>query len=193
MRVRLLGAALMAACVLGAGAQTNKPNVQGSAAVKQGDPAAAADKILSGFEKDFMGAANAMPADKYDFTPDSLHIPGADFATVRTFAQEVTHVTQANYSIYAGVMGTKPSVDVKAIANLKTKDQIIAALTDSFAVAHKAIATLTVENQNQEVGRGMTKDALALYGAVHGYDHYGQMVEYLRMNGIVPPASAPKK
>lgn len=193
MRLKLLAAVLLAAYGLGAGAQTEAPKMMGATAVKTVDPAKAADKMLSSFEKDFMGAAQAMPADKYNFSPDSLHLQGADFATVKTFAQQVIHVAQANYSIYAGVMGTKPKVDIKGLSNLKTKDEILAALTDSFAVAHQAIATVTPANENNAVGEGLSKEALAIYGATHGYDHYGQMVEYLRMNGIVPPSSTPKK
>ena len=190
MRLTILTAALLAGCVLSAGAQTDAPKAMGQTAVKQADPAQAADKMLSSFEKDFVGAAEAMPADKYNFSPDSLHIQGADFATVRTFGQQVIHVAQANYSIYAGVMGSKPKVDVKGLSNLKTKDEILAALKDSFAVAHEAIATVTPANENDAAGGGLTKEALAIYGATHGFDHYGQLVEYLRMNGIVPPASA---
>lgn len=199
MQLKLRTLTLMAACTLAASTLTlstltataqTPAKTPPAMAVKTVNPATAADKLLSAFEKDFMGAANAMPADKYNFSPDSLHIAGANFATVRTFAQQVTHVAQANYSIYAGVSGSKPTVDIKALANLTAKDQIIAALTDSFAVAHKAIATVTPANQNNAAGGGMTKEALAIYGAVHGYDHYGQMVEYLRMNGIIPPASA---
>lgn len=193
MRFKLLAATMIAAYALSAGAQMDAPKKMGETAVKTVDPAKAADKMLSSFEQDFMGAAQAMPADKYNFSPDSLHIPGANFATVRTFAQQVIHVTQANYSIYAGVMGSKPKVDVEGLSQLKTKAEILAALTDSFAVAHQAIATVTPENENEAAGGGLTKEAMAIYGATHGFDHYGQMVEYLRMNGIVPPASAPKK
>ena len=193
MRFKLFAATMIAAYALSAGAQMDAPRKMGETAVKTVDPAKAADQMLSSFEQDFMGAAQAMPADKYNFSPDSLHIPGANFATVRTFAEQVIHVTQANYSIYAGVMGSKPKVDVKGLSQLKTKAEILAALTDSFAVAHQAIATVTPENENEAAGGGLTKEALAIYGATHGFDHYGQMVEYLRMNGIVPPASAPKK
>jgi hypothetical protein len=199
MRMKLVVVALMTFSVLGAGAQMDKAKTSsgtaatGIAAAGKADPAKAADKLLSSFEKDFMAAARAMPADKYDFTPDSLHVSGANFATVRTFAQEVTHVTMENYSIFAGVTGTKPTVDVKAIGKLKSKEEIVTALADSFAVAHTAISTITPANQNDPAGNGLTKEALAIYGALQGYDHYGQMVEYLRMNGIVPNASAPKK
>jgi len=93
MRMKVVVAALMSMCVLGASGQAAKPKTAtGVSTSTNADPAKAADKLLSSFEKDFMGAAKAMPADKYDFTPDSLHIAGANFATVRTFAQEVIHV-----------------------------------------------------------------------------------------------------
>ncbi len=165
------------------------------AATEQIAPAKAIDALLAGFEGDIMRAANAMPADKYSFTPASLNIAGAKFDGVRTFAAEATHVAQANYGIAAAVMGTKPAVDLRALGALKTKEEIVAALEGSFAAAHKAIATLTVANENDAVpgGEGATKASLAAYIAVHGFDHYGQMVEYLRMNGIVPPPPPPAK
>ena len=154
------------------------------------DPAKALDMLLSNFEKEAVPAAQAMPADKYGFSPDSLHIPGAKFEGVRTFAGEVTHLAQANYSLAAGVTGAKPTVDVKAIGAMTRKEQCVKALQDSFAAAHQAIATITPANENDGVGGGMNKAVLAAYIPTHGFDHYGQMVEYLRMNGIVPPASA---
>ena len=154
-------------------------------------PAKAVDALVNRFEREMMSVAKAMPADKYGFTPVSLKIPGAKFERVRTFADEVTHVTQANYSIAANIVGTEPTADLKAIGLLKDKDQILAALSDSFAAVHKAIATITPANENEAVddigvGPNQTKESEAAWVAVHGYDHYGQMVEYLRMNGIVP-------
>lgn len=156
----------------------------------QGSPARAIDGLLTHFEGDMMKAAKAMPAEKYGFTPASLGVDGAKFTGVRSFADQVKHVTQANYSIAASVEGTEPSVDVKAIGSLKSKDEIVAALTASFTVMHKAIATLTPANQNDmvdDIGVApyVTKASEAAWAAVHGYDHYGQMVEYLRLNGIV--------
>ena len=156
----------------------------------QGSPARAIDGLLTHFEGDMMKAAKAMPAEKYDFTPASLGVEGAKFTGVRSFADQVKHVTQANYSIAASVEGTEPSVNVKAIGSLKSKDEIVAALTASFAAVHQAIATLTPANQNDmvdDIGVApyVTKASEAAWAAVHGYDHYGQMVEYLRLNGIV--------
>ena len=81
---------------------------------------------------------------------------------------------------------------MKAIGALKTKAEIVAMLESSFAFAHQAVATLKPENAFVAIKSvdGMTTPiVLMTFGAAHGYDHYGQMVEYLRMNGIVPPGS----
>ena len=73
---------------------------------------------------------------------------------------------------------------------MKTKADILHFLKDSFALGHKAAATLTVENMLQAMGQGKSlRLHRAEFGIAHASDHYGQMVEYLRMNGIVPPAS----
>ena len=88
------------------------------------------------------------------------------------------------------ISGTKPDVDVKSIGTLTTKDQIVSALATSFAYAHKAVATITPANAFETIkgADGMnTRATLASFGVAHGYDHYGQMVEYLRMNRVVPP------
>jgi len=72
----------------------------------------------------------------------------------------------------------------------RSKADIIKFLKDSFALGHKAAATLTAENMLQNPGSSKsTRLRLATFGVAHAYDHYGQMVEYLRMSGIVPPAS----
>jgi hypothetical protein len=83
-------------------------------------------------------------------------------------------------------------VDMEKIGKLTKKDETIAALAGSFAFAHKAIATITAANAFEPI-KGVdgihTRATVAAFGVAHGYDHYGQMVEYLRMNGIVPPGS----
>ena len=88
--------------------------------------------------------------------------------------------------------GIKPDVDMRAIAKLTTKDECVKALADSFAFGHKALATVTSANAFESIkgADGMhTRVTVADFAVAHGYDHYGQMVEYLRMNGIVPPGS----
>jgi uncharacterized damage-inducible protein DinB len=160
-------------------------------------PAAAFDSQLSAVEGETMSAVKAMPADKFDFAPSqAIFVPGqkTEFATVRTFAQQATHVAEANYFFYNIVSGLQPDVDPRGILKLTKKEDVVAALAGSFAYAHKAIATLTAANafeviKSPEPGF-QTRATLASFGISHCWDHYGQMVEYLRMNGIVPPASA---
>jgi len=153
------------------------------------------DGLLSMIETEVVGAAKAMPADKYSFAPaQSIFAPGqrTQFDTVRTFVAQVTHLAQANYMFFSW-SGVKPDRDVKAIAAVTTKDEAVSALQASFAYAHKAVATITKENalaSIKPIDGFSTRVTITAFAAAHANDHYGQMVEYLRMNGIVPPASA---
>ena len=188
MRMIWAGAVLGVVSGLGLAGMEAQAGTAGAAVA----PASAYDASLTLFEKECVAVAKAMPADKYDFSPASLKIPGAKFEGVRTFAGEVTHLTQANYYFYGVAGAMKPDVDVKAIGGLKTKDEIVAALEASFVFAHKAIATLNAGNAFEAikpVDEQTTRGTLAGFGVSHGFDHYGQMVEYLRMNGILPPGS----
>ena len=179
-------------CVAGVSAGRAQQGSETQTAGGQTTAAKAYDGLLAGFEGECMAVAKAMPADKYTFSPASLNIPGAKFEGVRTFAGEVTHLAQANYYFYASASGMKPDADIKAIGSLKTKDEMVAALQASFVFAHKAIAMLNAGNAFETikpVDDIDSRGALAAFGIAHGFDHYGQMVEYLRMNGIVPPGS----
>ena len=159
-------------------------------------PADAYQRLLGLFEHDVVPAAKAMPADKYDFAPSQAIFAGSqhtEFATVRTFRQQVLHLAQANYFFYSSLTSIKPDTDVKAIGDLKTKDEAVAALEKSFAYAHRVIAALdpaTMFVAIKPVDGQTTRATVAAFAVAHGYDHYGQLVEYLRMNGIVPPSSA---
>lgn len=196
MRIRAL--ALAGALLVSGGvqmrAQMSGPPPSPSIGTKE-DPAQAVDGLLSLMEMQVVGAAKAMPADKYSFAPaQAIFAPSqkTEFDTVRTFVGQVTHLAQANYFFF-GWSGIKPDRDVKAIASITTKDEAVAALQASFAYAHKAIATITAENAFvaiKPIDGYSTRVTIAAFAAAHGNDHYGQMVEYLRMNGIVPPASA---
>jgi uncharacterized damage-inducible protein DinB len=154
------------------------------------------DREISNVEKQIVEVAEAMPEDKYNFSPESLHIPGSDFNGVRTFAVQVKHVATSNYFIWSPLTGDKLPEGLKdgnGPENLKTKADIIKFLQDSFALGHKASATFTTENMLQTAQNSKsTRLHLATFGVAHAFDHYGQMVEYLRMNGIVPPASRGK-
>ena len=157
------------------------------------EPAKSFDDGLSNFEKQLMGLVKAMPADKYDFAPSAaIFVPAekTEYAGVRTFGAMVLHIAEANYYYGSALSGTKPDIDTKAMETLKGKEKIVAALEASFAFAHKAIGTLTTANAFESVRGTGTRASLAGGVIAHGFDHYGQLCEYVRMNGIVPPASA---
>ena len=157
--------------------------------------ASAVDREISTIEKEIVDAAEAMPEDKFNFSPESLNLPGANYKGVRTFALQVKHVAASNYALFAPLTGDKFPADFlggNGPENLKTKADIMKFLKDSFALGHKAADTLTTENMLQLPESSKSPRLYrATFAAAHAFDHYGQMVEYLRMNGIVPPASAP--
>jgi DinB superfamily len=190
MRLRYLCAAvILSGCAIAGSAQMGATSAK-VAAGTQMSPVQAQDELLNLFQEEFMGVAKAMPADKYSFAPPSSG--GAKFDGVRTFAQEISHVTLANYYFASKILGEKIPVDGKAINGMTSKDDLLKAAADSFAYAHKALASITPENAYVAIDGvdGLhSRSVIASFISAHGYDHYGQMVEYLRMNGIVPPGS----
>jgi hypothetical protein len=186
--------ALAACCVTGAQAQMGQtpPKVPAGTMI---DPGKSMDGLLKIYEDEIVGAAKAMPADKYSFGPSqAIFVPSekVDFTSpkaVNTFAQTVAHVSQANYFFFSSVSGVKMGPEVKAIGSMTSKDDLVKALEGSFAFAHSQLATLTAANAFASVKDDQTKTSMAAFGIAHMCDHYGQLVEYLRMNGIVPPAS----
>jgi len=199
MRVFLLPAVLIftvAALRHGAsGAAASAPQVQPS---QQPPPtiASAVDREVSTIEKQIVEVAEAMPEDKFNFSPESLNIPSSDYKGVRTFAMQVKHVASSNYFIWSPLTGDKVPEGIKdgnGPVDLKTKADILKFLKDSFALGHKAASTLTAQNMLQPAQNSKSSRLhLAEFGVAHAYNHYGQMVEYLRMNGIVPPVSRGK-
>jgi len=168
-----------------ASAQAEKPAAQRAASH-------VADEWISLSEKQIVAAADAMPADKYSFAPTE-----GEFRGVRNFARQVKHVAAVNYLCAAGIRGEQAPADAadeRGPDSARTKAEIIKYLKDSYAYLHKAVATIDEKNvfdlikspfgQNQQTRIGLAAAALA-----HSSNHYGQMVEYLRMCGIVPPAS----
>ena len=158
--------------------------------------ASTVDHEISTIEKELVEVAEAMPENKFNFSPESLNIPGDDYKGVRTFAVQLKHVAASNYFLWSALTGDKIPENFKGgngPEDLKTKADIIKFLKDSFALGHKAAATLTTENILQPAERSKSlRLHLATFAVAYAFDHYGQMVEYLRMNGIVPPASRAK-
>jgi hypothetical protein len=153
------------------------------------------DRQVTQYEKLVIDVADAMPEDKYGFNPESLGIKGAAFTGVRTFAELIKHTATANYVFWTAVTGDAMPAGVKGPNGpdeIKTKADIVKYLKDSFALGHKAAAALNASNAAELLPFRSNKAArlyLTTTPVVHAADEYGQMVEYLRMSGIVPPAS----
>jgi hypothetical protein len=147
-------------------------------------------------EKVIVSAADAMPADKYGFAPTD-----GEFKGVRTFGQMLKHLSATNYILAAAALGEQPPADAGDELGpeaVRTKDEIIRYLKGSFVHLDQAIEAIgqkTVPIKSSPISplknAEATRLALVVESLVHAFDHYGQMVEYLRMNGVVPPTSRP--
>lgn len=148
-------------------------------------------------EKKLIALADAMPADKYQFVPTD-----GEFKGVRTFGQQVKHLSATNFILGAAILGEKPPKDAgdeKGPDSVRTKAEIMQYLKDSFVYLHRAVASIDDTNELERSESSAisplqgkipaTRLGLAMEALMHTNDHYGQLVEYLRMNGIVPPAS----
>jgi hypothetical protein len=150
------------------------------------------DRGLNYPESEVVPAAEAMPEDKYEFAPTN-----GEFKGVRTFGQQVRHIAAANYMICAAILTEKPPVELggeNGPATIKTKADSVKFLKDSYAYCHKAYSSINADNATGQVQspfgtNKVSRLGLAVLNVGHDFDHYGQMVEYLRMNGIIPPAS----
>ncbi len=154
------------------------------------------DDHIKYLENELVPLVEAMPEKKFDFVPTK-----GEFTNVRTFAQQVTHVAADNYVVGAVVFRQQPPMAIGAMdfANPpKTKDEVVKVLKDSIAYVHKAVATINDQTAFQKVrspydSNNWTTNMSLVTGMIgHNWDHYGQLVVYLRMNGIVPPASRPR-
>jgi DinB family protein len=183
--------ALLIALACGTGCFAQAP-----AATPPASVGAAIDREIGLVERQIVAAVEAMPEDKFNFSPENLDLKGSNFKGVYTFAGLVKHLAAANYFLWGGAGGDKiPAVitGIKGPESMTSRAEIIQLLKDSFASGHHAAAALTPENSLDMVsgpgGNKVPRVFALTFGAVHAFDEYGQMEEYLRMNGIVPPAS----
>ena len=140
-------------------------------------------------ESDFTSLAEAMPQEKWSFKPTQ----GA-FTDVRTFAEQVKHVACANEAWAKKLRGETPPdrCDTAGLSPAKTKTEILAYLQESFRMMDGEIAKSKLDNLMAPMkGPYAGDNRLEVLNSAlwHISDHYGQLVEYVRMNGVVPPAS----
>lgn len=123
------------------------------------------------------GAADVMPADKYDYrlTPDQM-----------TFGEWLLHSAQRNYADCAVLKGESAPQTAAQLANIKGKDAVSKTLKDSFDYCASALAA---EDDQKILASPQTTNAY-LHILIHNNEIYGNVVGYLRSSGIVPPSTA---
>ena len=146
------------------------------------------DEWISNTETQVVELAKAMPDEKYSFAPTNGKFDG-----VRTFGEQLKHLAANNYAVSARIEAKTPTqdqIDEIGPESVKTKAQIVEYVEGSFVALHHAIAKLSDANAGA-IPQGQKHNAIWLIvdAVAHSFDHYGQLVEYLRMNDIIPPAS----
>jgi uncharacterized damage-inducible protein DinB len=152
--------------------------------------------LFKSLQSHVVSVADAMPADKYGFAPTD-----GEFKGVRTFGQQLKHLAATNHILAAAALGEEPPADAgdeTGPETVRTKAEILDYLNSSFAHLSKAVDAIgdsSIAVRPSPISplsaTTVTRLSLIVEALVHTYDHYGQMVEYLRMNGVVPPASRP--
>ena len=132
-----------------------------------------------------IGVADAMPADKYDYKP---------VEEVGTFADQVKHVCMAMRILLANAEGKHIPLEEVSLDRLKTKDEILAELRKTVDAGAAVIGRVAGKKTDGDVVESQffgktTRRFLIIQAIAHDNNHYGQMVMYLRLNGITPPAS----
>jgi uncharacterized damage-inducible protein DinB len=182
--IKLALVLLLLACVAVVAAQTAQtPGPRGAAEIVR--------RQIANTEKELTGVASEMPDDKYEFAPTQ----GA-FRGVRNFAKQVKHAAAVNHLVAATILGERITADMseeRGPDSVKTKAEIVKYLKDSFANLNRAAATIDDKNAFAPLNGASASDdsrmGLVILALTHSSNHYGQLVEYLRMNGLVPPQS----
>lgn len=189
MKISLLGVVLFAFICAASAAYSQRPEK------KNGGPADIPKSIaesvsttLQFTEGNLLGLAEAMPEDKYSFAPKN-----GNFRGVRSFGEQIKHIACAQFAFFNEFEGKKPPDECEKGGHdpARTKSELINYLKSSFDYSNRVLATLTANNALDRIeGRYAgpnTKLGISVVAVWHLTDHYGQLVEYLRMNGIVPP------
>jgi hypothetical protein len=167
---------------------------EGAVGLDAGREKHAIQVFLKSVQTQIVSAADAMPAVKYGFAPTD-----GEFKGVRTFGQQVKHLAATNHILAAAALGEEPPAgagDEMGPETVRTKAEILEYLNASFVHLGRAIdaiddgkAAVKASPISPMKAGETTRLALTVEALIHAFNHYGQMVEYLRMNGIVPPAS----
>ena len=150
------------------------------------NPLIATSKAIFNISKrDVMGSVDTIPEDLWSFQPTK---------DVRTVAQLFAHIADGQYEFCGAAIGGKP-VDKGVEKTAKGKAEIVKALNEAFAYCEAAYADLTDAKAAETIKFfGMTATRLGImdFNVAHNMEHYGNLVTYMRLKGIVPPSSAPR-
>src|SRR5690242_11771650 len=202
-----LAASLLAACLFATPAaqaqstqQAEPPQQPTAAEMSRKETVASA--LLRGLqyqEYEVRSAAEAMPEEKYGYRPAEGRFkkekPEFGPAEVRTFAEQIKHVACSNFGFAAEFDGQKPpeACDKGGPSPAKTKKELLIYVRDSFAAIRESLGAIDAKNMFDPIegpyAGPNTRLGLATVVVWHAADHYGQILLYLRENGIVPPAS----
>jgi uncharacterized damage-inducible protein DinB len=171
--MKLLGTLLFVSCA----AQAQTPDLK----LASGYPKMVQKQVTAWIER----AAEKMPEEEYAFKPD---------AAVRSFGQILGHIADADYLFCSTfLVENSPSPGIEK--SKTTKAELTTALHDAFAYCNRAYDKLTDANANELVkafGQERNKLGVLWFNASHNLEHYGNLVVYMRLKGIVPPSSDPK-
>jgi uncharacterized damage-inducible protein DinB len=134
-------------------------------------------RYFNGIKRNLEAAADAMPAEKYDFKPTAGQM---------SFAEWLNHSTERNYSDCAALKGEPAPDAAKGVSNLKTKADVTKALKESLAYCAAAIDGI----DDQKVLASQQLTSSLLHTVVHNNEIYGNLAVYMRVSGIVPPSTA---
>ena len=186
--VLLVASSVLTLAQTGKSSSAQKPRQQSFVGEVPKTISASVGETLRFTEGEFLGVAEAMPEEKYGFVPGTGNFDG-----VRSFAEQVKHVACAQFAFFNEFEGKQPPplCEKGGPSAAHTKAELIQYLKDSFDYSNQIVARLTARNALDRVdgryGGPNTKLGISVLSVWHVTDHYGQLVEYLRMNGIVPP------
>lgn len=197
-KTSLLGVSLLAA-LIPAAAQQNQPTAAEMS--KSETPGKALMRTFDFEEYEFRSAAEAIPRVKWSYRPApglfKNEKPPFGPAEVRTLAEQVKHVACSNFAFADELNGATPPVgcDKGGPSPAKTPVELLTYLRDSFTALEKSLSAITAKNMYDPIegpyAAPNTRLGLGIWSVSHIADHYGQIVIYLRENGVVPPASRP--
>ncbi len=141
--------------------------------------------VYANAKNDILGSLDSIPDNLWSYQPTK---------EVRTVGQLFAHIADGQYEFCSPVAEGK-NVSKNIEKNLHTKAEVAPALKEAFAYCDAAYSKMTDADAAQLVpffGRKMTKLGIMDFNTAHTMEHYGNLVTYMRLNGIVPPSSQPR-